>query len=62
MAQAGGYLLAAPGPWLIGWISAAMGNWTLAYGMIALMAAGTAIFGYLSGRSGTLSLDNGEAG
>ena len=61
MAQAGGYLLAAPGPWLIGWISAAMGNWTLAYGVIALMAVGTSFFGYWSGRSGTLSLNNSQS-
>lgn len=54
MAQAFGYLFAAPGPWIIGWISTTSGGWNLAYGCLIFIAALGAIAGYLAGRPGEI--------
>lgn len=54
MAQGTGYLLAAPGPWLIGIISATAGGWNAAVGAIALVAVITAFLGISAGRKGRL--------
>lgn len=58
MAQSGGYLLAAPGPWLVGWLSTTSGGWPLAFGLVALLAVLAAVAGYFAGRPGELSLDD----
>ena len=55
MAQSVGYLLAAPGPWIVGWLSEATGSWNPAIGFVVLLALGAAIFGWLAGREGELS-------
>jgi len=52
MAQAIGYLSAAPFPWLIGWLHTATDSWTVAYGFLLMPAAGLAIAGRLAGRAG----------
>lgn len=56
MAQAAGYLVASPGPWLVGLISTTAGGWPLAFGLVIGMACLAAIAGFLAGRSGELSL------
>lgn len=56
LAQAAGYLIAAPGPWLVGWISGATGNWAPAIGLVVVIALGAAISGWLAGRTGELSM------
>ena len=56
MAQAGGYLLAAPGPLLIGWFQTVTGSWSYAFGAIVVLAMVTAAFGYFAGRGGTVRL------
>lgn len=60
MAQAGGYLLAAPGPMLIGWVQTVTDSWIFSFGAIAILAILTAGFGYLAGRGGTLQLPDHE--
>lgn len=55
MAQAGGYLLAAPGPLLIGWLQTLTGSWTSAFGAIVVLAMVTAVFGFHAGKGGTIS-------
>jgi CP family cyanate transporter-like MFS transporter len=52
MAQAIGYLAAAPFPWFIGWLSGVIGSWPLAYGFLLIPAIGVAIAGSLAGRPG----------
>lgn len=54
MAQGIGYLLAAPGPWLIGLISVTAGGWSLAVVTIAVVAVVTAVLGFSAGRKGRL--------
>lgn len=61
MAQAGGYLLAAPGPLLIGWFQTLTDSWTNSFGAIVILALMTASFGYFAGRGGTLCLSDREA-
>ncbi len=56
MAQAGGYLLSAPGPWLVGWLST-HGGWNVAFGLIIFLAMVATIFGFLAGRSGELAME-----
>lgn len=56
MAQAFGYLFAAPGPWVIGWMSTTAGGWNLAYGSLIFIAAIGAIAGYLAGRPGEIEV------
>jgi len=56
MAQAGGYLLAAPGPLLIGWFQTLTDSWTYSFGAIVILAMMTAGFGFFAGRAGTLRL------
>ncbi|MBK1831246.1 MFS transporter [Verrucomicrobiaceae bacterium R5-34] len=57
MAQATGYLLSSPGPWLVGLLSTTSGGWTLAFGVVILMACIGGVAGYLSGRPGELSFN-----
>lgn len=52
MAQAFGYLVAAPFPWFVGWLSAATESWFIAYGFLILPALGVAVAGGLAGRPG----------
>lgn len=52
MAQAVGYLVAAPFPWFIGWLNAATGSWTIAYGFLVIPALLVALAGALAGRTG----------
>ncbi|MDQ8184629.1 MFS transporter [Pelagicoccus sp. SDUM812002] len=54
MAQTFGYLIAAPFPWLLGWLSEASGSWAVAFGFLLLPAAGVAIAGYLAGKPGNV--------
>ncbi len=61
MAQAGGYLLAAPGPLLIGWFQAVTDSWNYSFGAIVILAMMTATFGYFAGRGGTVHLLDQEA-
>ena len=58
MSQAIGYLLAAPAPWFIGWLSAETGNWTLSFGLLLIPALILAVLGFTVGRPGTVSVDN----
>lgn len=51
MAQSFGYLLAAPGPFLVGWISA-HGGWELGFSAIIAVTAVAAVPAYLAGREG----------
>lgn len=60
LAQAAGYLLAAPGPWLVGWVSETTGSWTSAIGLVILIALGAAVSGWLAGREGELSAHEGD--
>ncbi len=62
MAQACGYLLAAPGPWLVGLLSTTSGGWKLAFGLVALFALLAALAGYFAGRPGELSVDEDPTG
>lgn len=52
MAQTFGYLIAAPFPWFVGWLSEVSGSWHLAYGFLILPAIGVAVAGALAGRPG----------
>ncbi len=52
MAQTFGYLAAAPFPWFIGWLSAATGSWTIAFGSLVLPAGIVALVGWFAGREG----------
>lgn len=56
MAQAIGYLFAAPAPWFIGWLSTKTGNWTLSFGLLLIPALILAVFGFIAGRPGTVSV------
>lgn len=60
MAQAGGYLLAAPGPLLIGWFQTLSNSWNYSFGAIVILAMMTATFGYFAGRGGTLRISSLE--
>lgn len=55
--QAGGYLLSAPGPWLVGLLSTTAGGWPLAFGLVAFLAAVSACAGYFAGREGEMDID-----
>ncbi|MFT6180649.1 MAG: CP family cyanate transporter-like MFS transporter [Akkermansiaceae bacterium] len=52
MAQAIGYLAAAPFPWFIGWLHTASDSWTVAYGFLLLPAVCLMLAGALAGRAG----------
>jgi CP family cyanate transporter-like MFS transporter len=52
MAQAIGYLAAAPFPWFIGWLHTTTDSWPIAYGFLLIPALGLAIAGMLAGRPG----------
>ncbi len=54
MAQAVGYLVAAPFPWFIAWLSAATGSWMIAYGFLLVPALLLAGAGTLAGRAGVV--------
>lgn len=54
MAQAVGYLAAAPFPWFIGWLSAATGSWTIAYGFLLIPALLVVVAGTLAGQTGVV--------
>lgn len=54
MAQAVGYLVAAPFPWFIAWLSAATGSWAIAYGFLIIPALLVAVAGTLAGRPGVV--------
>lgn len=62
LAQAAGYLLASPGPLLVGWVSESTGSWTPAFGIVVIAALGAAVFGGMAGRCGELSLDDEVSG
>jgi MFS transporter, CP family, cyanate transporter len=57
LAQAVGYLFAAPGPWLFGWLSTITGGWTLVFCLIAAIAFSVGIVGLFAGRPGVVGLD-----
>lgn len=52
MAQAIGYLAAAPFPWFIGWLHATTGSWSIAYGFLLIPASALILAGTLAGRPG----------
>jgi CP family cyanate transporter-like MFS transporter len=54
MAQAGGYLFAAPWPWLVGWLSTTSGAWSLAFGVVFVLTLLASVMGALAGRTGEL--------
>ncbi|MDQ8180705.1 MFS transporter [Pelagicoccus sp. SDUM812005] len=54
MAQTFGYVIAAPFPWFVGWLSDASGSWYVAYGFLFLPAVGVSVAGALAGRAGQL--------
>ncbi|MDF1752088.1 MAG: MFS transporter [Verrucomicrobiales bacterium] len=56
LAQAVGYLIAAPGPWMVGWLSETAGGWPLAMGAVVIIALTAAIIGWFAGRSGELTI------
>lgn len=56
-AQAGGYLLSAPGPWLLGLLSTTAGGWPLAYGLLIVVCLLAARMGYLAGKTGELDVN-----
>ncbi|MGE9266683.1 MAG: CynX/NimT family MFS transporter [Verrucomicrobiales bacterium] len=53
MAQAIGYLFAAPGPFIVGWLST-HGGWEIAFGYLILLACAALVAGHLAGRPGEL--------
>ncbi|MFD2256703.1 hypothetical protein ACFSSA_08450 [Luteolibacter algae] len=55
-AQAGGYLLAAPGPWLVGLLSTTAGGWPLAFGLIVFLTVISAFAGHLAGKNGEMDI------
>ncbi len=55
LAQAAGYLFAAPGPWLVGSLFAVFSSWIPAVGLIIFLVVCVAVFGFLAGRSGTVT-------
>ena len=57
MAQAGGYLFAAPGPFLVGWLST-HGGWDLAFSLIIFAALIASFLGFLAGRPGEMALED----
>ncbi len=60
MAQAVGYLIAAPGPWLVGWLFESTDSWAVALGFVIVVAAVASAIGLFAGRPGNLALRNGE--
>ena len=54
MAQAIGYLVAAPFPWFISWLSTATDSWTIAYGFLLIPAILVGVAGALAGRPGVV--------
>ncbi|MDF1811815.1 MAG: MFS transporter [Verrucomicrobiales bacterium] len=56
MAQAVGYLLAAPGPWIVGWLSETTGGWPVAMGAVVAIALAAAVTGWFAGRPGEMRL------
>ena len=54
MAQAVGYLVAAPFPWFIGWLSTATDSWMIGYGFLILPAILVGVAGWFAGRSGVV--------
>ncbi len=56
MAQAFGYLFAAPGPWLIGLLNSVTDSWTLAFGIVIVAAASVGVVGIFAGRAGTVDI------
>jgi MFS transporter, CP family, cyanate transporter len=50
MAQSVGYLIAAGGPILFGWVHAVSGGWTLSFVLLVVVMAGQGITGVFAGR------------
>lgn len=55
MAQFIGYLLAATGPIIAGWLHGYFGNWSSVLWLCAFVSLLSAVFGYLGGRKVTIS-------
>lgn len=53
-AQGAGYLVAAAGPLVVGFLHTATGGWTVPISVILAVLAGELIFGWLAGRARTL--------
>ncbi|MEX2579447.1 MAG: MFS transporter [Verrucomicrobiales bacterium] len=62
LAQAAGYVLAAPGPWVVGWLSTTAGGWNLAFGFVVLLALAAAVAGFRAGREGEFGLSGPSSG
>ncbi|MAS96679.1 MAG: MFS transporter [Verrucomicrobiales bacterium] len=61
MAQAVGYLMASPGPWIAGLLSTTAWGWNASMGFVVVLGLLASFFGFLAGRERTLSLDAEEA-
>ncbi len=55
MAQAVGYLVAAPFPWFISWLSTTTDSWMIGYRFLILPAILVGVAGALAGRSGVVA-------
>lgn len=58
MAQALGYLIAAPGPWFVGFLSQTSGMWFAAYGFVLVLSVINVGVGGLAGREGEMDLND----
>ncbi|MFT5466081.1 MAG: CP family cyanate transporter-like MFS transporter [Verrucomicrobiales bacterium] len=58
MAQAIGYVFAAPGPWFIGWLSVVSGSWNLPFCVIIGLTILIGFVGWYAGKAGTISQDS----
>ncbi|MDF1741045.1 MAG: MFS transporter [Verrucomicrobiales bacterium] len=54
MAQTVGYLVAAPFPWFISWLSTTTDSWMIGYGFLLIPAVFVGVAGALAGRSGVV--------
>ncbi len=54
MAQTVGYLVAAPFPWLISWLSTTTDSWMIGYGFLIIPGIFVGVAGALAGRAGVV--------
>lgn len=60
MAQAVGYLMASPGPWIAGLLSSTAWGWNASMGFVVVLGILASILGFFAGRPGELCLEGEE--